>query len=406
MDAGDGLNLKPMRILLITYEFPPVGGGTGKAAFQMAKVLARRGHEVAILTSRFKDLPAEEAVSGVRVLRIPVLRRYLNYAASWEVLSFVASGIFNIGRVRRSFHPELILSYFTIPGSPIAYVYRLFYGIPFVTLLRGQDVPGYPDTPRFFSALSAPVAKFLWRRSLFVTANSQGLADLARRTMPDLDCPVITNAVDAELYCPPSVPPPESPLRVLFVGRLREFKGIRELIEAFGRARASLGAPAELRIAGFGPEREALEALADRLGLREAVRFLGRLDEADVIGEMQSAHVFVNASYGEGMPNAVLEAMACGLPILASDIAPHREMMEAGIEGFLCPPRDAAALAEGLLRLLQDLQLRRAIGGRARRKVMDQFTWDQKAGELLELISDRTLSAKAQRNKATKKPTS
>lgn len=375
-----------MRFLLINYEFPPVGGGAGKAAFQLAQALVRRAHEVTILTSRFKDLPAEETLAGVRVLRIPVLRRHLNYAASWEVLSFAVSGLARLGWLHREVNPDVVLSFFTIPGSPVALGYQALYGTPFVTFLRGQDVPGYPDTPRALSTLAAPAIRFLWRRSLLVTANSQGLAELARQTEPELDFPIITNAVDPERYRPAATPPPETPVRVLFVGRLREFKGIHHLIEAFARVRQEGPPPCELRIGGFGPMREALEGRVAELGLSNQVQFLGRLDEEQVIEEMQSAHIFANPSYGEGMPNAVLEAMACALAVLVSDIGPHREMIAPETEGLFCAPRDVEMLAGALGRLVGDAALRRRLGEQARQRVLAEFSWDQKAAELLELL--------------------
>ena len=378
-----------MRILSITYEFPPVGGGTGKSALQMGRALGELGHDVTFLTSRFKGLAERETVDGLRVLRIPVLRRHINYAAAWEVLSFVFSGMSRLDWIRRETAPELILAYFTIPGAPIAWAFRRRFGTPFVTLLRGQDVPGYPDTPSLLSALSRPAVRFLWRRSLMVTANSEGLANLARQTLPGMEFPVIANAVDPERYRPAATPPPTKPLRILFVGRLREFKGIHHLIDALARLHSRSGASCELRIAGYGPWQGRLESQIERLGLGGTVRLLGRLDEAGVTAEMQSAHVFVNPSFGEGMPNAVLEAMACGLPVVLSDIEPHREMIEDGVEGVIVPLRDPEALAVALEGLLNDPERRARLGEAARRRVMQQFTWADKARDLIERIHNR-----------------
>ena len=379
-----------MRLLLIIYEYPPVGGGAGKSARGLARALTRMGHEATILTSRFEGLPAEEVVAGVRVLRIPVLRRHLNYAAPWEVFSFAVAGMMRIGWLKWKVRPQVVLSYFTIPGGPIAWLYRWRNGVPFVSLLRGQDVPGYPDTPRWLGWLMAPAARFIWRRSLFVTANSESLAELARRTMPGLEIPVVANAVDVERYQPAPGERGGPPLRILYLGRLREFKGIQDLIAGFARLRESFSGPSELTIAGFGPHRVNLELLTSRLGLKDCVRFTGRLEEPEAVAHLQRAGIVVNPSYGEGMPNAVLEAMACGAALILSDIPAHRELAREGEEALFCAPRDAASLAAALQRLAEDPDLRRRLGERARERMVRDYSYEKRAEQLLALIAART----------------
>jgi glycosyltransferase involved in cell wall biosynthesis len=101
------------------------------------------------------------------------------------------------------------------------------------------------------------------------------------------------------------------------------------------------------------------------------------------------AHIFVNPSYGEGMPNAVLEAMACGLAIVVSDIPPHREMITPEVEGLFCAPRDVETLTAALSRLVADPALRQRLGEQARRRAISEFSWDQKAAELLTSLHQR-----------------
>lgn len=375
----------PKKILLITYEYPPLGGGTGKAARNTAIHLARMGYEASILTSAFEDLPREEMDLGVRVVRIPVKRRYLNYANAVEVLSFAGSGVLRAAKLAETFRPDLCLAYHTIPSGIVAWRIARRMGVPYFALLRGQDVPGYPEMKPWMHALAWPVTSFLWKRALRVVANSEGLADLAHRSAPDLRIDVVRNGIDLDLYCPPAGGRARrAGMRVLYTGRLVRKKRIRELVEAFAILRRN-HPDSELLIAGFGPEREPLEALAAERGVADRVRFLGRLDEAAIVEALQSADIFVNPSEGEGLPNAVLEAMACALPVVLSDIGPHRELIGDGEAGLLCNG-DAPSIAEALGRLAASPEMRERMGAAARQIVEREFGWSEMTKRLVELF--------------------
>jgi glycosyltransferase involved in cell wall biosynthesis len=366
------------RILLVTYEYPPVGGGMGKAARAIGRALLRRGYDVAVLTSRFRGQPRDERhTDGLRVLRIPVLRRHINYASAAEVLSFAASGALHAGWVKRRFRPTACVAFLTIPSGFVAEVLRLTGGPPWIDLLRGQDVPGYPDTPRWMHRLAWPVTWTLWHRAAHVVANSEGLAALAHESDAKLPIRIMPNGIDVERYVPPAKGRFERTVRVLYAGRLVRFKGLRNLIEAWRLVARGTRMPAELWIAGHGPERPVLEALAEQAGLANSVRFLGRLEEDKLIRALQRADIFVNPSEGEGMPNAVLEAMACGLPVVLSDIAPHREMLVGGRGGVLCDATRPQAIARALLDVMDDRETRLHLGEEAREIVRTHFSWDQ-----------------------------
>lgn len=391
------------RVLIVTYEFPPVGGGTGKAARNIGREIAATGREVVVLTSGFRGLPARERIDGMDVVRLPVPRRHLNYANALEVLAFAASGILFGRRRLGGFRPDATLAFMTIPCGPVAEWIRRRDGAPYATLLRGQDVPGYPEMKPLLHALAWPVTRAIWNRSARVAANSEGLAELARASAPRFDVAVVRNGVDAGLYLPREEPPAASsggprPLRAVYVGRLVRKKRIRELVRAVALARARLAeagpdAPGiELNVVGFGPERGPLEALARELGVADAVRFAGRLDEPGVVAALRDADVFVNPSEGEGLPNAALEAMSCGLAVVLSDIGPHRELVAATESepeaGLLRDGGSPEALAGALVELALDRAEAGRLGAAARRRVLDRFDWAAAARGCLALFGE------------------
>lgn len=370
------------RILLVTYEYPPVGGGMGKAARNITRTLAGHGHDVAVLTSRFGNQPAMEREQGVLVLRIPVLRRHINFASAYEVLSFAASGLLRTGWITRRFRPDLVLAFLTIPSGIVAEGISRLTGAPWICYLRGQDVPGYPDTPRWMHRLAWPVTWYLWKRAARVFANSAGLAGLAHQSSPALAINIVPNGIDVERYRPHSGKRGRVKTVVLFTGRLVRFKRLRQLIEAWAEVADTASGPVELWLAGYGPERSILRHRARELGIVESVRFLGRLEEDRLIRALQCADIFVSPSEGEGLPNAVLEAMACGLPVVLSDIGPHRELLVDEKGGVLCGEGTPDEIAGALLDLVEDRELRQRLGCEAREVVRERFSWDMAVREL------------------------
>jgi len=375
--------------LLITYEYPPVGGGTGKAVQATARELARMGVEVTILTSRFRGQPAESRDDGARVLRLPVLRRHLNYATALEVLSFALSGWWAARGLSLRLSPDLTVAYFTIPCGVVAARIARLGGRPFVTFLRGQDVPGYPETPPWMHVLAWPLTRRLWRRSAAIIANSRWLAELARQADGNLRPSVVANGVDLERYRPnvEREARANGGPRFLYVGRLIRSKRLRELLEAWRRLQGGRRASWELHLVGFGPERRRLEQIVRQGGLEATVLLRGRLEEPSLVEALQEADVFVNPSAGEGLPNAVLEAMACGLPLVLSDIGPHRELVEAGAGALLCDTTRPEALAEGLIALGEDPERRARLGRASRAAAESAFGWPTVARRLMELLA-------------------
>jgi glycosyltransferase involved in cell wall biosynthesis len=158
---------------------------------------------------------------------------------------------------------------------------------------------------------------------------------------------------------------------VLFVGRLAPKKGVEYLIEAC----ASVAAEHELVIVGDGSERERLERLA--ADLEVPARFEGFVDPEDIDEYYRSSGIFVLPSTeGEGMPNAVLEAMSWGMPVVVTTSGALPEMIKDGQNGFIVPMRDSEAIAERLELMLEDLETRRTVGDGARAYIGETHSWE------------------------------
>ena len=186
---------------------------------------------------------------------------------------------------------------------------------------------------------------------------------------------VIPNWIDADRYTRTSEnPTPQQPRKrpaiVLFVGLLEQRKGVHHLLEAFHQL-VEEGISARLVICGSGPERDTLERQSRQLGISDRVQFRGWVSNDDVIAEFHQADVFVLPTFAEGLPNALLEAMACNLPVVTTPVDGIPSVVEDGLNGFLVPPGESDALAKGIRPLLQNPELGIKMGQTNRAAILE-----------------------------------
>ncbi|OGR89186.1 MAG: hypothetical protein A2992_10025 [Elusimicrobia bacterium RIFCSPLOWO2_01_FULL_59_12] len=179
---------------------------------------------------------------------------------------------------------------------------------------------------------------------------------------------------------------------VISVGNLRPVKGHRFLLDAL-RLLSERGIAFEARIIGEGPGRADLESLAQRYGIADRVRFLGAVENSAISAALHEGDVFALMSLSEGIPGAAMEAMAAGLPVVATQVGGMEELVTDGVDGYLVPLRDTAAAAGRLAALLQQPSLRETMGRAAYAKVTKSFNLDNTVREYEKLYSTTSLLA-------------
>lgn len=373
-----------MRILIINSEYPPIGGGAGNASAHIAHWLARLGHEVTLLTARFADLPHQEQQDGVQIIRAPALRRQQDRSGALEQATFILGGSSWALRLTRRFKPHVTLAFFGVPGGAIAWLLKALFKIPYVVSLRGGDVPGFrPYDFRTYHRIIGPALRVIWRQAAAVVANSHGLQALASAFNGDAPISIIPNGVDCEQFAAPARE--WSPPRLLSVGRVVHQKGFDLSL----RALANMSDLSwEFRIAGDGPQTAALQTMADEFDIGDRVRFLGWQSKAELMEHYRWANLFVFASRHEGMPNAVLEAMASGLPVVATRIAGNEELVVEGETGFLVQTENVDELRDALRKMLTNSALRKKMGAASRLRVEQNYTW-QKVAEQYQMFLEQ-----------------
>lgn len=379
-----------MKLLIFCYEYPPIGGGAGNALAHLARAWAAGGNDVTIVTSGFGDLPRDQKAHGVRVVRLPVGRQSVSRGRLVEMVRYMIASRAACESIYQEFRPDLAVAFMTLPSGPGPMRLKRRHHLPFVTELRGGDVPGFlPDLLGSFHGLTRGWIRSIWNASALVVANSAGLAELAKKTAPQLSFKVVPNGVDTRVFRPlgETHADPAS-CRCVFVGRLVDGqKQISKLIEVVGRQPGL-----ELVIVGAGPDEARLRNMAAGGAGSDRIRFTGWIKGADLIHTLQSSDVYVSASVGEGMSNSALEALACGLPMVLSRISGHEELVAEGENGHLFDPGSTAELEDRLVQLASDPDRRTRFGQASRQRAVKHFDWSALAEQHLDLYR-RTLSS-------------
>ncbi|MCE7982427.1 MAG: glycosyltransferase [Caldilinea sp. CFX5] len=215
---------------------------------------------------------------------------------------------------------------------------------------------------------------------------SQNVADFAAKEigLPTDRLVVIQNGIDTNVFRPALVQTPRSPeqLTIGYVGRLEKVKGVNFLIDAFARLVAAYP-HLQLQLVGDGSERPALEQQVQTLGLGDKVQFLGI--RSDMPALYPTFDLFVLPSLWEGMPNVALEAMACGVPVIATNTGGTPEVVHDGKSGLLAPPGDAATLAKVMVALIGDAERRDQLAQAGRHFVEQTFSINQTIAQTVAL---------------------
>lgn len=419
-----------MKILFLNYEYPPLGGGAANATRYILREFSRMpGVEVHLVTSGMGKEYEKECIGGfVWVHRLPIgkdkdkihsqsVRDLLVYSAkAWWFSSWI------IRTAKREGNPfDRTIAFFGIPCGALALWFKWRFGIPYIVSLRGSDVPGYSEKYDRLYFFLASLVRLVWKKALAVVPNSRGLAELAAKTASGQTFEIIPNGVDTEEFRPDPERERDGYFRILSVSRLTPRKGIRFLIRAMAMlsfpviaskarqssekekrldrhapgedavARDDRCSKLELWIAGDGEEKAELEALAKECGVSEKVKFFGAVPHEELRKYYGLADVFCLPSQNEGMSNTVLEALAAGLPIVATVTGGTEELIRDGENGLFVAQQSPEDLAGKLGKLLSDEPLRLRMGEASRRRA-EEMSWKAVAERFLRAIDQEPKS--------------
>jgi len=259
-------------------------------------------------------------------------------------------------------------------------------GAPLVTSCRGALVTIAPWDPSRLGFRDA-VADVFTASALVHCVSDAIVSDAVELGMAPAKARIIRPAVDPGGFPLRTSRGADGPVHVVGTGTLIWRKDYEHALVAIRRA-VDAGADLRFDLIGDGPDRAHLRFAIDDLGLGDRVRLLGRRSPAEVAEALQRADIFLHTSCSEGISNAVLEAMATGLPVVTSDAGGMREAVRDGLDGFVVPVRDAEATAAAMTRLAGDPDLRAAMGISGRGRVEERFRLDQQVSDFVALLHE------------------
>jgi glycosyltransferase involved in cell wall biosynthesis len=350
----------PLRLGLVG-PVPPPNGGMAMQTAQLARLLAAEAVEVTFVPTNAPYRPsAVAAIPGLRSLfrLVPYLLAVWRLAGRVDVIHLMA----NSGWSWQLF------------AAPVLWLSR-FRGTPVIVNYRGGEAQGY------FQRSFRWVRPSLRRASLIVVPSGYlqavfGAFGETTRVIPNIiDQDVFRERPDTSpsLLAPDGAYGDRESFTLVITRNLEPIYGIDTALQAMAKVREQ-GCPARMRIAGSGPAERQLRRLTRELGLEDIVHFEGRLERDAVVALYGQADAMVNPTTIDNMPNSVLEAMACGLPVISTNVGGVPYILTDGETGLLVPTRDPRALANAILRLFSDRALQQRLQFNALKEV-DRYSW-------------------------------
>ncbi len=380
-----------MKILVITHEYPPIGGGGANACRFLCQCLSAAGHEGVIVTSVYRKLSKEEQAGNFRIIRVPALRAKKEKSTFPEMFTYLCSAMLRADKLVKTENFDVCQVFFGIPSGPIALWLKKRYCLPYVIRFGGGDIPGAQKRFAVLYQVLAPLIRAIWKHADGLIANSDGLKQRALRFENRYPVQVICNGVDTAFFKPAAAQTGQSQRdagvwEILFVSRLIEGKGMQFVIPHLQEIADGIGRAVRLTIVGDGPYRRELERITREAGVESMVSFAGNRGKAELPSWYQKADVFILPSLSEGMPNVALEAMACGLPVIMTPCEGSRELI--GDNGIIAERKQFIA---EMIRLGNNPDLGREMGRRGREKAVRAFRWE-KTAEAYEGVYGRIVS--------------
>lgn len=377
------------RILIVNYEFPPLGGGGGVAAFDLAREWAKHA-QVDVLTSSFKDLPREEKVDGINVHRVRVLFRRSRDAASFiSMMSYLVFGFFKGISLARKNRYTAINTHFAVPSGPLGYIIGRLFSIPNVLSLHGGDIydPSKKSSPHksFFFRIAIRFILNHATRVVAQSSNTRGNAITYYKPKKEIGIiplpfhpPVIPKTKRSELSFD------KNDFVIVTCGRAVKRKAYDVLIHALFEIK---NPRVKLAILGDGPEKKNLEDLANYLGLHDRVRFMGFVSEEEKFAFMNVSDLFALTSLHEGFGIVFMEAMFCGKPIVCTNHGGQTDFLFHEQNALLLDVGDIKSCAAYISRFMSDKKLYARCAAENKRKIRD-FYADRIAADYMKIFNE------------------
>ena len=363
-----------MKILRVAGDiYPDVTGGLEIHAHEMSKMQAHCGNDVTVFTSNNNNLPAEEFKDGYRIIRYSRIIKIFGNSISSALLIKLVKNRNNFDIIHA--HSHLFLS------TNLCALMRFIGSSPLIISNHGLMSASAPVW--FNKQYLKTIGKWTLNRADKIICYTHGEKEnLEKLGIDSKKISVIHNGVDITLFSPSTSEKIADKKQILWVGRFVTGKGVEYLIEAFTLAHKKIPGT-HLVLVGGGPEKPAIEDKIRKLHLQSSVTIMEYLDNDKLPQIYKKSDIFVLPSLMEGVPRTILEAMACGVPVVTTNL-PHLVGIIEGA-GLVVPPKDPKSLSDAILTILEDASLAEMMGQRGRNRIEQEYSWEDTVGKVLSL---------------------
>lgn len=356
-----------MNILVLNYEYPPLGGGAAPVSRDISEQLAVPGNKVTVVTMGYKNLPYYEHKNGVDIYRLKCLRSKKSSCMPWEQYTCILAAKSFLRKHMRENHYDICHTHFIIPTGDVAKWVKGKYNIPVVITAHGSDVEGYNSKKymRIMHVFLRPFWKGIVDSSYRIISPSKFLEKLMIKAYNvSAKYVVVPNGIDVAKYNALANVGKKEKI-ILLMGRMQKYKNMQTAFEAIAKADIS---DWKVKVLGDGPYRDSLEQLVDNLKLRDKVEFLGWISNgsAEQLDILARASIYITASEFENCPMSVIETIAAGCYPLLSDIEAHRQLV---------PDDEFYFESHDVVKLSELIRKRMATGAESFSYNLDRYDW-------------------------------
>jgi glycosyltransferase involved in cell wall biosynthesis len=339
-----------MRLLILNYEYPPLGGGAGVITQNIAEGLALRGHQVCVLTTWFEGEPEDITDNNLRLIRLKCRRKEIFQSNPIEMLSWMFAAQKYLKRHLDTNRYDLCFANFALPGGEVAYSMKLMHKLPYVLMSHGHDIPWFmPEQMMWYHA-----ATYHWIRNICLQSERNYVQSPDMKANIDAFLgkfqrknKIIHNGWNSELFSP-NYKHRTSKFTILFPGRLVKQKDPMSFLRAISILKSKIE-EFEVHILGDGKLRQKMEEFVTKNELNNIVVFKSWLSKPEMLSEYRLASLTVLPSLNEGMSIATLEALACGQYLIATKVSNNESLISPGINGDFIEIKNPEDIADKIL---------------------------------------------------------
>jgi glycosyltransferase involved in cell wall biosynthesis len=405
-----------MRIAVLTSSYPRFqGDGTAPFVMSITESLAKLGHTIQVVA------PYDISVKNDLISTVPIKRFKYIWPNNLHIMGharslkadvklrplvlfllpfFLIASTINLIKECRRIDAQIIHAHWVLPNGFIAAIASKILGIPFIISLHGSDI-FMADRNFLFRA----IARWTFKQSSYVTACSQELYDRAKKINKDINIELIPWGANPEIF-KPTVDRTKirekygwssEEIVITTLGRMVYKKGFDQLI-LIAKELSNINTPFKIIIGGSGPLENPLRKMAEEQDVLDLISFPGQIPWNEVPDFLAASDIFVlpsrrdKAGNLDGLPTVLLEAMACGLPCIASDVGGVNLVINEGVDGFIFQPKDLDRMQKCLAILIENKQLRESFGTESRRQIIEEFNWENVA-KSIEKLYQKSLSS-------------